>query len=111
MDVRSTRGDFVRSQSISTSVSPWRISPSLAGRVAFHHGLLRLLIVVGLGSPVHAQIGAGALAGQVVDQAGAAVPGAAVTVTAVGTNLSRTTVTDREGGYVVTSLAPGAYRV
>src|SRR5258708_39708848 len=77
MDVRSTRGDLVRSQSISTSVSPWRISPSLAGRVAFHHGLLRLLIVVGLGSPVYAQIGAGALAGQVVDQAGAGVAGGA----------------------------------
>jgi Carboxypeptidase regulatory-like domain len=58
-----------------------------------------------------AQIGGGAMAGNVIDQAGAAVPGATVTITAVGTNLSRTTVTGREGIYVFTGLAPGAYRV
>ena len=58
-----------------------------------------------------AQIGAGALTGSVVDQAGAAVPGATVTVIAVGTNRSRTVVTDERGSYAVPGLAPGAYRV
>ena len=70
-----------------------------------------LLASVWIASPAGAQIGAGALAGHVVDQAGAAVPGATVTVTAVGTSLSRTVITSQTGGYVVPGLAPGSYRV
>jgi hypothetical protein len=66
-----------------------------------------LTVVVGIASPVRAQIGAGALAGDVVDQGGAAVPGATVTVIAVGTNLSRTVVTSQDGAYSVSGLAPG----
>ena len=62
-------------------------------------------------APAHGQIGGGTITGDVVDQAGAAVPGAALTVTAMGTKWSRTTVTSREGGYVMTGLVPGTYRV
>jgi Carboxypeptidase regulatory-like domain len=58
-----------------------------------------------------AQIGGGALAGHVTDQAGAAIAGATVTITAVGTNLSRTATTGLEGTYLVTGLTPGAYRI
>src|SRR5262245_38190361 len=58
-----------------------------------------------------AQIGAGAVAGRVTDQAGAPIPGAEVTITAVATNLSRTAITDEHGGYVFVRLTPGAYRV
>jgi Carboxypeptidase regulatory-like domain len=72
---------------------------------------LWLVASVWIACPVAAQIGAGALAGDVVDQAGAAVPGATVTVTAVGTGLSRTVVTSQNGGYVFPGLAPGSYRV
>ena len=50
-------------------------------------------------SAVAAQIGGGALTGIVVDQGGAAVPGATLTITAAGTNLSRTAVTSDEGDY------------
>ena len=70
-----------------------------------------LALLVMVASPVAAQIGGGALAGSIVDQAGASVPGAAVTITAAGTNLSRTTVTSPEGTYVVAGLAPGTYRM
>ena len=72
-----------------------------------------LMVVVWTSTPsaALAQIGAGALAGRVTDQAGTAVPGATVTVTAVGTNSTRTGVTDVDGGYFVQGLAPGAYRV
>jgi hypothetical protein len=62
-------------------------------------------------APAHGQIGGGTLTGDVVDQAGAAVPGAAVTVTSRRTNRSRTTLTNREGRYVVTGLLPDTYRV
>src|SRR5262245_29325459 len=71
------------------------------------------LTVAGLSmaAPVHAQIGSGALTGQVADQGGAPVPGAAVTTTAVATGASRTAFTTADGLYVVTGLAPGLYRV
>ncbi len=71
--------------------------------------LLVCLWTCGLAAPAAAQVGAGALTGQVSDQAGAAVPGATVTITAIGTNLSRTASTDAEGRYVVSGLAPGSY--
>jgi hypothetical protein len=58
-----------------------------------------------------AQVGGGALAGNVVDDADAAVRGATVTVTAVATNLSRTTVTREDGNYLVTGLNPGEYTI
>ncbi len=62
-------------------------------------------------SAAMAQIAGGTLAGDVVDQAGAPVPGATVTVTAVATGTSRTTFTSADGGYVVAGLQPGRYRV
>ncbi len=70
-----------------------------------------LMLSAAVCAPAAAQIGGGALAGQVVDQAGAAIAGATVTITAVGTKLSRTATTGLEGTYAVTGLAPGTYRV
>ena len=61
--------------------------------------------------PAAAQIGGGALVGTVVDQAGAAVPAATLTITAAGTNLRRTSLTSEDGTYVVAGLAPGSYAV
>ena len=70
-----------------------------------------VLLAVMIAAPVAAQIGAGALAGDIVDEAGAAVPGATVTVTDVGTSRSRTVVTSQDGRYIVPGLAPGVYQV
>ena len=64
-----------------------------------------------LSSPAIAQIGAGTLSGNVVDQAGAVVPGATVTVISARTNGSRFLVTGKQGTYVFGGLLPGAYRV
>ena len=72
---------------------------------------LWLLWWLGVSSPVGAQVGASALTGNVSDQAGATVPGATVTVTSVGTNRSRTSVTGSDGRYSVQGLAPGSYQV
>jgi len=62
-------------------------------------------------SPAAAQTGGGELTGVVRDQAGAAVPGAAITVTETRTNRQRIIVTSDDGVYTAASLAPGEYRV
>ena len=68
-------------------------------------------LIFGSAVLAHAQIGAGTLSGTVRDAAGGAVPGAAVTVTDVRRNVSRTAVSTASGVYVVTGLSPGLYRV
>jgi carboxypeptidase family protein len=77
----------------------WRV-PCLAAAV----GLV-------VSSSVAAQIGGSAITGIVVDQAGAAVPGAMLTITAAETNLRRMTLTSEDGTYVVPGLVPGSYTV
>src|SRR6266851_4587549 len=62
-------------------------------------------------SPLFAQVAAGEITGVVTDQAGAAVPGATVTVTDVATNQPRVVTSTSEGVYAAPSLAPGEYRV
>lgn len=69
------------------------------------------IIVATTAADVVGQVGAGELTGIVRDQAGAAVPGATITVTDVRTNVRRTVVSSGEGAYTVASLAPGRYRV
>src|SRR3954447_6926616 len=49
--------------------------------------------------------------GIVTDASGGAVPGATVTVTNLGTNAERTTVSDPEGRFSVPNLPPARYRV
>ena len=58
-----------------------------------------------------AQAGSVELTGQVLDQDGAAVPGAIVTITRGATNQARTLVTNDEGYYTGTGLVPGEYEV
>ncbi len=51
------------------------------------------------------------LVGQVTDASQGALPGATVTVTNVGTNAQRTTVTDGEGRFSVPGLPPATYHI
>src|SRR5215470_14222600 len=62
-------------------------------------------------SPLLAQVAAGEITGVVKDEAGAAVPGANVTVTEIRTNLGRLVVSTGDGVYTLASLAPGEYRL
>src|SRR6187397_1911571 len=62
-------------------------------------------------SPAGAQTAAGEITGIVNDQAGAAVPGATITVTETRTNRQRVTVSTGGGVYTAPSLAPGEYRL
>ena len=53
----------------------------------------------------------GGINGTVTDPQGRVVPGATITVTNIGTNSVVTAVTNDDGGYRVTNLQPGTYRV
>ena len=61
--------------------------------------------------PAHAQVAAGVVTGIVRDQAGAAVPGATITVTEMRTNRQRVAVSTEDGVYTAANLAPGNYTV
>lgn len=56
-----------------------------------------------------AQAGTGDIVGRVSDESGAVLPGAAVTLTHVGTNESRTQVSNESGDYVFNLLPIGRY--
>jgi len=58
-----------------------------------------------------AQVGSGALTGVVRDQSGAGIPGAAVQITNIDTNVQRLVISSSDGIYAGTSLPPGNYRV
>src|SRR6266566_1685216 len=51
------------------------------------------------------------LTGTITDPSGAVVPGAKVTVTNTGTNISNTAITTSAGTYTITDLIPGTYKV
>ena len=53
----------------------------------------------------------GSISGTIADASGSAVAGAKVTVTATGTGMSRSTVTDDRGQYVVPLLAATVYTI
>src|SRR5712691_8087085 len=75
----------------------------------FYVGVSSLLLSL-VASPIWAQNAAsGAIAGQVTDQQGAAVPGASVKLTEISTNSTTTTVTNEAGRYVFPTVPPGTY--
>lgn len=59
--------------------------------------------------PAHAQVLYGSIVGNVTDASGAAVPGAAVTLTHNERKLSRETVTDAAGTYAFSTIQTGTY--
>ena len=78
--------------------------------------LITLLVVFGLTNSsstiCHAQqIAAATIKGRVIDQQGAAVSGARITATQVGTSAQREVITNSDGLYVMTMLPPGDYVV
>src|SRR5262245_65738860 len=53
--------------------------------------------------------GLGRIGGTVADPSGALVPGVKITATEVGTNLSRSAMSDEQGVFVIPSLRPAIY--
>src|SRR5436190_10473338 len=76
--------------------------------VTFFCVLLFGLIFSGLS---FAQIKSGTIVGTVTDPSGAVVPGAEITVTDQGTNVSSATLSDKSGAFTVPYLQPGTYTV
>ena len=66
-----------------------------------------LLLAVG----VFGQTNRGGISGTVLDQNGAAIPGATVTVTNVGTGQKQTLTTSEDGAFQVSSLDPVVYSI
>ena len=94
------------------------LAPERAGtrRGARPSGLLLLLallpcLLLLLASPARAQKSSGQITGSVVDQNGGALPDAKITVTQIGTNLTRDVQTNQDGIYSVPDLPVGTYRV
>ncbi len=74
--------------------------------------LLRLVILLCFAAPVFAQdLDNVTIAGRVMDQNGALIPGASVTATLLKTKTERTVTADAEGGYKIIQLEPGIYSV
>jgi hypothetical protein len=75
---------------------------------------LRIALAIAAATLFAAQLMAqtsGRIEGIVTDNTGASLPGTTVTATHVETNVSRTTVTDKDGAYTITPLSVGDYRV
>ncbi len=72
---------------------------------------LALLITALLAAGAWAQTGTTAVSGQVLDQQGAVISGATLTLTNVNTGATRTATTDSSGNYLFPSLPPSTYRL
>ncbi len=73
--------------------------------------LCGLMISLFLSGTIRAQVSTSRIEGTVVDQTGAAIPGAQVTATNEGTNVSYTATTTEAGTYGFPSLIVGSYTV
>ena len=72
-------------------------------------GIVCLLLAVSV--PVLSQTTAGRILGGIIDQTGAGIAGATVTVTDPQRGITRTVTTDYSGDYAVPNLTPGVYTV
>ena len=70
-----------------------------------------VVVTLLLTTPLHAQVAAGTILGNVKDTSGASVPGAQVTATNVDTQFSRATTSDASGQYALRLLPLGNYKV
>src|SRR5258708_28724563 len=79
--------------------------------IRLHPALLGLAVSCLLSSSAAAQVAQAELQGRVLDESGAALPGATITATHVDTGTIRTTVTSPTGTYVMPALPIGPYTI
>src|ERR1700761_8943219 len=70
---------------------------------------LRVMVSALLPLAVHAQLTVGHVTGTVTDSANSVVPGADVTLTNTGTNISQHTLSTSTGSYTFEQVDPGTY--
>jgi hypothetical protein len=75
------------------------------------HGVLSAALFLFVGSSAWAQVTTGNITGTISDSTGAVLPGVAVTAVCSATNLTRSTVTDAQGGYSLPELPVCLYVV
>ena len=92
-----------------SDVSP-RYSKSAQASSWLLAGLVAMTFLLG-GNFTHAQQITGAIAGTVMDPAGAVVPNASIQVTNTGTGFSRAATSDNAGAYLIQYLPVGSYTV
>ena len=73
--------------------------------------LIAFSLILGLGQIFAQSTVTGGINGKVTDPQGAVVPNASITITNTGTNNAVTITATNDGGYRVTNLQPGTYRV
>src|SRR5687767_10802741 len=73
--------------------------------------ILAMCVLLSVGQVYAQSTVSGGINGTVTDPQGRVVPNAAIVVTNTGTNLSITTTTKDDGGYRVTNLQPGTYKI
>jgi hypothetical protein len=73
--------------------------------------MIVLSLILGVGQSIAQSTVTGGISGRVTDPQGAVVPNATISVTNIGTNAAVTVTTTDDGGYRVTNLQPGNYRV
>ena len=73
--------------------------------------LASLLVLILMAASTFAQAGGTTIRGTVKDPQGNLVAGATVTITDPARNFTRTAQTNDEGGYVITAVPPGTYRL
>lgn len=73
--------------------------------------LLVVLCTTGVALAQSGNVTTGAISGVIADTSNAPLPGVTVTVTNTQTGLTRNTVTENDGSYIIQLLPPGTYRV
>src|SRR5262245_61895578 len=73
--------------------------------------LLALTLTALLAAPASAQVDTGTISGTVKDESGGILPGATVTITHEGQQLTLTSVTRGDGSYIFTPIRTGAYLI
>jgi len=91
---------------MSLAIQNRREERPLRATISCWTGAFLLLLISAL--PAHAQFGA-SLAGTVLDQSGASIPRATVTLTNAATQETQTSTTNDTGAYHFSELAPGQY--